>query len=551
MPGLRPMTVPGNHPPWLDRLAGLLRRIGALGRPAAGDSQPTDGSAGRRALRETIERKRRNDLARRLELDQLRLILRQETRSSGGQGAAVTGFVHSSLLPFLQEQSRTIEKIDAVEAQLSRQWWKGRVGGGAVEVARPLRSVAPAGQHAAPEERAYATTRLSSSGHSVEPAEPWSSGDAAALFKPVASLAPSPNTMAEPRTAVLANPWTDKGSRSVEAALEKAALHFANGDDGGAQACLTAVLASDGFTAGDPRPGLALLDLFRLTGQQALFDAALPVHRQRFAGAPPSWFSVPAGLLAPPAHVCAATWVCPARLTADDVVGLQAALASAVAPWGLDWDPLEAIASDAVAPLQAVFAQWCETPLSLSFYGTAALEVAMRALTPSADANSPLTGWQLRLTALRLLGQRDEFELAALDACITHAIAPRHWSVARCQINRLVDADRLTPGFAVLPLGPDPAPSGAAPALRGELRGDRPATLRALVPAPAGSGVLVVSCADLMRVDFSAAGRLLTWVSACREAGRQVRFDDVPHLVAAFFHVIGIHEHAQVVVRSR
>jgi ABC-type transporter Mla MlaB component len=340
-------------------------------------------------------------------------------------------------------------------------------------------------------------------------------------------------------------------TRRVEAALEKAALRFANGDDGGAQACLTAVLASDGFTAGDPRPGLALLDLFRLTGQQALFDAALPVHRQRFAGAPPSWFSVPAGLLAPPAHVCAATWVCPARLTADDVVGLQAALASAVAPWGLDWDPLEAIASDAVAPLQAVFAQWCETPLSLSFYGTAALEVAMRALTPSADANSPLTGWQLRLTALRLLGQRDEFELAALDACITHAIAPRHWSVARCQINRLVDADRLTPGVAVLPLGSDPASSGAAPALRGELRGDRPATLHALVPAPAGSGVLVVSCADLMRVDFSAAGRLLTWVSACREAGRQVRFDDVPHLVAAFFHVIGIHEHAQVVVRSR
>ena len=89
MPGLRPMTVPGNHHPWLDRLAGLLRRIGALGRPAAGDSQPTDGSAGRRALRETIERKRRNDLARRLELDQLRLILRQEIRSSGGQGEAV------------------------------------------------------------------------------------------------------------------------------------------------------------------------------------------------------------------------------------------------------------------------------------------------------------------------------------------------------------------------------------------------------------------------------------------------------------------------------
>ncbi|MEY4266164.1 MAG: hypothetical protein RIS90_699, partial [Pseudomonadota bacterium] len=69
--------------------------------------------------------------------------------------------------------------------------------------------------------------------------------------------------------------------------------------------------------------------------------------------------------------------------------------------------------------------------------------------------------------------------------------------------------------------------------------------------APAGLGPLVVSCAWLVRVDFSAAGRLLTWTSGCREAGRKVRFDDLPPLVAAFFQVIGIDEHAELAVRRR
>jgi ABC-type transporter Mla MlaB component len=60
-----------------------------------------------------------------------------------------------------------------------------------------------------------------------------------------------------------------------------------------------------------------------------------------------------------------------------------------------------------------------------------------------------------------------------------------------------------------------------------------------------------VSCAQLVRVDFSAAGTLLTWAMARQQAGCTVRFDDVPHLVATFFQVIGIDQHAEVVLRTR
>ena len=65
----------------------------------------------------------------------------------------------------------------------------------------------------------------------------------------------------------------------------------------------------------------------------------------------------------------------------------------------------------------------------------------------------------------------------------------------------------------------------------------------------AGADVMVISCARLIRIDFSAAGTLLNWVTARQAEGRQVQFVDVHRLVAAFFNVIGISEHARVVPR--
>jgi hypothetical protein len=42
---------------------------------------------------------------------------------------------------------------------------------------------------------------------------------------------------------------------------------------------------------------------------------------------------------------------------------------------------------------------------------------------------------------------------------------------------------------------------------------------------------------------------LLNWVTARQAEGRIVQFSDVHRLVAAFFHVIGISEHAKVSTR--
>ncbi|HBH37471.1 MAG TPA: hypothetical protein DDX06_03700, partial [Curvibacter sp.] len=86
--------------------------------------------------------------------------------------------------------------------------------------------------------------------------------------------------------------------------------------------------------------------------------------------------------------------------------------------------------------------------------------------------------------------------------------------------------------------------------LYGEIIGDAAEVLAKLEKGMEGSTRMVVSCARLIRVDFSAAGSILNWVAEQQGQGCQVQFRDVNRMVAAFFNVIGISEHARVVPRA-
>ena len=83
--------------------------------------------------------------------------------------------------------------------------------------------------------------------------------------------------------------------------------------------------------------------------------------------------------------------------------------------------------------------------------------------------------------------------------------------------------------------------------LTGEIVGDAADALARLEAGMEGATRMVISCARLIRVDFSAAGSILNWVVVQDSKGCKVQFRDVNRIVAAFFNVIGINEHARVV----
>jgi ABC-type transporter Mla MlaB component len=252
------------------------------------------------------------------------------------------------------------------------------------------------------------------------------------------------------------------------------------------------------------------------------------------------------------------------------VAALKAAMAKAPMPWRLDWKNIKTIEAAAVEPLYKVFSGWAAQPVQLRFMGDAQLQKVLQDATPSGSRDTAQNWWLLRMEALRVTHRPDDFELAALDFCVTYEVSPPAWDSARCEYKPIDAQGGVMSGQAIIgDVYRDSVPSSLsaiegdtqmdAPSsqmsnllsveLSGQVQGDAIAVLDKLEAKLMGADMMLISCSKLIRVDFSAAGTLLNWVSAREAENRAVQFSDVNRLVAAFFNVIGITEHARVMVR--
>jgi anti-anti-sigma regulatory factor len=263
-----------------------------------------------------------------------------------------------------------------------------------------------------------------------------------------------------------------------------------------------------------------------------------------------------------------AVWVSEPELDAHAVGTLQNVLLRAPQPWVLDWTPLESMDLKAARALLGIFTLWGDQQTELRFLGANAFRELLKRQTPSGRRDVEQLWWELRMAALRVMNRADEFELTALDFCVTYEVSPPGWEKPRAHYvslssDRPGEAGQSVLGESVLEQVPstftgtdsvqDTQPSGfnqiGLVEVSGEIRGDPQTTLEDLERRIKGADVLIISCRNLIRVDFSAAGTLLNWVSDHHANGRSVQFVDVHRLVSAFFNVIGITEYAKVVVR--
>jgi ABC-type transporter Mla MlaB component len=231
---------------------------------------------------------------------------------------------------------------------------------------------------------------------------------------------------------------------------------------------------------------------------------------------------------------------------------LRSVMMSKPMPWHLGWGALERIERDAVPLLEGLFGGLCDEAAVLRFDGEASLPLALRALTPSGGRGADAMSWHLRLNALRAMGLQDDFELAALEYCFAFGSAPTPWVDAQCQIQMSGaghDALQPAPDTAYQMVAPEAGEGVSQLVLQGEVLGDATQALAMLDSTPAAGKYVLIACRDLVRVDFAAAGSILNWVAMRQAEGKQVQFQNVHRLVAAFFNVIGINEHAKILPR--
>lgn len=545
----------------------------------------TDSGYGRQMLKEMLDRRRRNDFVRRREFDQLRK-LRRRGDAAGVAEDTQLSFFATSLLNRPRDQAVTLRKIDEIEEQMSRQWWHTRPPEPGESTMPPpaestWRASIPFVKHSMSRTSrlpAYApTVPLREAGATL----PWRPPPPAPAPGPPGSLdleLPDADADASgalrPSPALPAQESTPAPSYRHDPQLEDAAILFANGDDAGAEASLLDLTLLDAPVAA--QAWAALFDFYRCIGQQERFETAALDFAQRYGRSPPAWFSLVAAQPAPGAAAADAgfCWQCPALLDGQAIAELEQALAGAATPWQFDWSALETLGDDAAAPLQALFMRWSSQAVPLWVAGADRLAGALRERTPSGDARVDPVWWRLRMEALRVMGQPEEFEMVALDYCVTYEVSPPSWQAVRCDYRAVFPGGPQAMPMVLPPLAPRPAASHAlrgdagfagefpvltqaltepAPPveLAGEILGDASAALAALDAAAARrAGPLQVDCSRLVRMDFSAAGSLLNWAAHAQAQGRPARLCGLHRLLAVFVNVVGLGEYAQVLVRN-
>lgn len=476
-------------------------------------------------LKEMIERKRANDFVRKREFEQLRK-LRQRPSEMGAltpPAPEESGFFDSSQPAAVGQREGTLKKIDEIEAQMAQHQWQ-----------RPA-PVAAAAPQFAPTVDADAADEIRVTDFAATDIQPRESSVFAVVSE---DMLPGVDLS-------FGAPSLDSDA-VFDPGLEEAAIRFANGDDAG---CEAALLALVGAQAPSTEPvqqhaWAALFDLYRATQQPARFDAMAGDFALRYQRPGPLW--VPFAESADGETGQAFAWAAPATLDAGQVTALAVELAThhgdAVR---LDWLALQRIVPEALAPLSDLLGQLAGRPLRLVCEGAAVLEQLLRQHTVSGQRTQPPAWWRLRLAWLRLADRADEFDLVALDYCVTYEVAPPSWEDVRCRFvaSPAADAAKATPARLLVP--------GAQGRLAGTVAGDAGEALAPIVaPAQAGAPV-VVDCSELVRIDFAAAGSVLNWAAAQQAVGRQVEFHGLQWLVVLFFHVIGVAEHAKIRPRER
>ncbi len=542
----------------------------------------------KQALKEMIERKRRNDFVRKREFDMLRKLRSKSSTTEPGYGGRPS-FFQSSYSSKPGDRAGTLKKIDEIEAQMSMHWWKNRGGDsrGAPTTLPPDLSPPPR-QTRKPTNSPTATTMLLSTRLPDDASQP-------ADNPPVGQVTPNNDLTATAAAALYMGEEESQENSAFSVSkfyaldvqelalnpeIEEAAIRYASGDDAATEQGLIDTLnsKSDG---GSVDEWMTLFDFYRATGQSAAFDGRAIDFANRFSRSAPQWFSMPKAVSdrqsvheAPAGQSDRAAWVADSDVDAHGVMLLSKVLDRTPQPWMMDWSPLQHIHANAIAPLLKQFEAWGNADVDLRFIGAKSLKDWLQQATPSGEKSTDPAIWSLRLAVLRVMGLGDDFELAALDFCVTYELSPPSWVPPVCHFKSVLPgreggsapnagASSPTSQFATTQfLDSRPADSVLSdfpfqsalqdtPAeLIGEIVGDPMEQLKGLDEVMTSTGIRDISCRHLIRVDFSAAGSILNWVSAHQAQGRHVRFVDVHRLVAAFFHVIGITEYAKVLTRD-
>ncbi|HVK93430.1 MAG TPA: STAS domain-containing protein [Noviherbaspirillum sp.] len=329
-------------------------------------------------------------------------------------------------------------------------------------------------------------------------------------------------------------------SSEAAAVIEESAIMYANGQIELVEHMLQAAIAADNLGSVTRNAWWMLFDLYQITGKQQAFESLSMEYVNKFEMSPPGWSStsakdVPAGTSSGTTPMVPFSGKLDASST-KHIERIQK-LAENYRTLRLEFNRVTEVDTAGCGLLLAVLNKLQKSGHDLILVGAPELANKIRAMLEVGRRDDTEESWLLLLELLRLLNREKEFEEVSIDYCVTFEVSPPAF---------VAPQNKVTTAIAEATAA-SPADSFMMPSV---VEGRIDNLIVSIASYSDEHNPAIIDCSRLMRVDFSAAGRLLTGLAPFCGIGKVIEFHHVNYLIAELFNVIGLSDIVRIVPRK-
>lgn len=324
--------------------------------------------------------------------------------------------------------------------------------------------------------------------------------------------------------------------------IEEAAILYANDQTQMVEQMLQGAIVDNATGSGDRTAWWMLFDLYQITGRREQFDNLSIEYASKFETSPPSWID-PDQADAQAAHNArpAATPAVPfsGKLDGHIIKLLERIqkLAQNNRTLRLEFIRVTEVDPVGCGLLLRMLKKLQSSEHDLILAGAPELAMKIRAILQVGRRDETEAPWLLLLEILRLLNSEKEFEEASIDYCITFEVSPPAFVPPKNKITTAIDeigsVNAVSDKFCMPPV----------------IEGRTEKLIGSIAAFAAEHQPAVIDCSRLKRVDFSAAGQLLSGLAPLSASGKSIELHEVNHLVAALFLVLGLNDIVRILPR--
>lgn len=333
------------------------------------------------------------------------------------------------------------------------------------------------------------------------------------------------------------------GTSQMAEVIEEAAILYANEQTAMAEQLLCDAVQDEQLNKTTRMAWWMLFDLYQITGKQEHFESLSIEYANKFETSPPTWIDTAHAESQPAQSQSKGT--SPTVAFAGKLDGGIIKLLERVQKFSenskilrLEFAKITEVDPVGCGLLLRTLQKLQKSEHDLVLVGAAELVAKIRSILQVGRRDETEAPWLLMLELMRLLNQEKDFEEASIDYCITFEVSPPAFVAPQNKITTAAEesgaADALSDSFLM--------PS--------TINGKTDLLIASISKFAADHTPALLDCKRLTRVDFTAAGQLLTNLTPVSSSGHAIEMHNVNYLVYALFNVMGLKEFARIVPRK-